>query len=149
MSLSKEKSIEVNYRRDSFSDRVSDNLCQFILQYLSLESRLRLECVSKQFQRTALVSHSSIDLDLITKSRKQLKQLLKKLQNLKQISLDKMSNKLFELIIKNCNILTHIHFEFEVLIDNESIKMFFDKFGHQLISLHIERQIQKYCHSFH
>ena len=29
MSLNKEKSIEMNYRRDSFSDRVCDDLCQY------------------------------------------------------------------------------------------------------------------------
>ena len=53
MSLIKVQSNEDNYRRDSFEDRVCDDLCEVILQYLSLEDRLRLECVSKQFQRTA------------------------------------------------------------------------------------------------
>ena len=43
-----------NYRRDSFSDRFCDDLCEDILQYLSLEDKLRIECVSKQFQRTVL-----------------------------------------------------------------------------------------------
>ena len=43
---------EDNYRRDSFDDRFCDDLCEEILQYLSLEDKLRLECVSKQFQRT-------------------------------------------------------------------------------------------------
>ena len=38
--------------RDSFSDRVCDDLSEVILQYLSLEDKLRLECVSKQFRRT-------------------------------------------------------------------------------------------------
>ena len=38
--------------KKSFSDRFCDDLCEDILQYLSLEDKLRLECVSKQFQRT-------------------------------------------------------------------------------------------------
>ena len=46
------QSKEDNYRRDSFEDRFCDDLCEEILQYLSLEDKLRLECVSKQFQRT-------------------------------------------------------------------------------------------------
>ena len=68
MSLSKEKSIEVNYRRDSFSDRVCDDLCQFILQYLSLKDKLKYECVSKQFQRTAFLSESELHLDILENS---------------------------------------------------------------------------------
>ena len=43
---------EDNYRRDSFEDRFCDDLCEDILQYLSLEDKLRLQSVSKQFQRT-------------------------------------------------------------------------------------------------
>ena len=43
---------EDNYKRDSFDDRFCDDLSEVILQYLSLEDKLRLECVSKQFQRT-------------------------------------------------------------------------------------------------
>ena len=46
------ESKEDNYRRNSFSDRFCDDLCEDILQYLSLEDKHRLECVSKQFQRT-------------------------------------------------------------------------------------------------
>ena len=43
---------ENNYRSDSFEDRFCDDLCEDILQYLSLEDKFRLECVSKQFERT-------------------------------------------------------------------------------------------------
>ena len=38
--------------KKSFSDRFCDDLCEDILQFLSLEDKLRLESVSKQFQRT-------------------------------------------------------------------------------------------------
>ena len=47
----------------SFSDRICD-LCEEILQYLPLEHKLRLECVSKQFQRTAFVKQYSLSLNL-------------------------------------------------------------------------------------
>ena len=50
--VNKFESKEDNYRRDSFCDRFCDDLCEDILQYLSLEDKLRKECVSKQFQRT-------------------------------------------------------------------------------------------------
>ena len=43
---------ENEFKMDSFDDRVCDDLCEEILQYLSLEDKLRLQCVSKQFQKT-------------------------------------------------------------------------------------------------
>src|ERR1700712_1588118 len=42
---------------DSFSERICDDLSEVILQYLSLEDKLRLQCVSKQFQRTVFKRH--------------------------------------------------------------------------------------------
>ena len=40
------------YRRYSFSHRICDDLAEHILQFLPFEVKFRLECVSKQFQRT-------------------------------------------------------------------------------------------------
>jgi hypothetical protein len=42
---------EIDLKRDSFSDRICDDLCEVLLSYLSFESKIRFECVSKQFQR--------------------------------------------------------------------------------------------------
>ena len=42
----------VSKNSDSFEERFCDDLCEDILQYLPLEDKLRLESVSKQFQRT-------------------------------------------------------------------------------------------------
>ena len=33
------------YRRDSFSDRVCDDLCEHLLSFLSFEDKIRFECV--------------------------------------------------------------------------------------------------------
>ena len=53
MSLSKELDlISDSDLRQSFSERICDDLSQLILKYLPLKDKLRLECVSKQFQRT-------------------------------------------------------------------------------------------------
>ena len=54
---------EVNYRRDSFDDRFCDDLSEVILQYLPLKYKLRLEGVSKQFQRTVFNKLYELDLD--------------------------------------------------------------------------------------
>ena len=146
MSLFEVKSIEVIYRRDSFSDRVCDDLSEVILKYLSLEDKLRLECVSKQFQRTALISKTALYLD----SRKSkfnnfesLEKLFKKCTNLYKIVVNTLeiplfqliSNDLFEVILKYCNNLTHIHFKSDLFVRKEVLKQFFQKFGKKLISL--------------
>ena len=49
--------------RQSFSDRICDDLCEEILQYLSLEDKLKLEGVSKQFQRTVLKKHYKLTIE--------------------------------------------------------------------------------------
>ncbi|CAG2103764.1 unnamed protein product [Medioppia subpectinata] len=49
------------YAKDSL-DRFGDDLCALIVSYLSLGDRFRLECVSKQFQRT--VFGSVVDITL-------------------------------------------------------------------------------------
>jgi hypothetical protein len=42
---------ELNAKRDSFDDRICDDMCEVLLSGLSLEDKIRLECVSKQIQR--------------------------------------------------------------------------------------------------
>ena len=62
--VNKFESKEDNYRRDSFDDRFCDDLSEVILQYLSLEDKLRLECVSKQFQRTVFQRQYELYIDV-------------------------------------------------------------------------------------
>ena len=50
----------VNFRRDSFDQRICDDLSEVILQYLPIKDKFRFECVSKQFQRTLYVKHNQI-----------------------------------------------------------------------------------------
>ena len=146
MSLSKEQSNEDNYRRDSFDDRVCDDLSEVLLKYLSLKDRLRLECVSKQFQRSALVSQC-LDYLVIPScvyiNIKPFIQMFKKFPNLNKLELlfsylfeeNTIISELIEEIFKNCNNLTHIEFNNSAHIKEEDQKKLFDKFGHQLISI--------------
>ena len=57
------QSKEDNYRRDSFEDRFCDDLSQVLLQFLSLEDKLKLEGVSKQFQRTVFQSPFELNME--------------------------------------------------------------------------------------
>ena len=50
----------VSKNSHSFDDRICDDLSEVLLQFLSLEDKLRLECVSKQFQRTLFQKQFSI-----------------------------------------------------------------------------------------
>ena len=145
-----------NYRRDSFDIRVCDDLCEVILQFLSLEDKLKLESVSKQFKRTLFCSQRTLSIDFTKSeiiSNKNLEILLQKLPwitsvqynyyllptlfmpnpepNLKS---DPNLNEATELIIKCCNNLTHIDSYTFSLIEKHIIIEFFEKFGHKLLS---------------
>ena len=136
--------------KKSFSDRICDDLCEEILQYLSLEDKLKLEGVSKQFQRTVLKKH--YELEIVPKSctpnretnedikylyiedifidLKSLEILLKKCPNITSIVLsDEYDyNPVFPLITRHCNNLREIDFE-ENEINDENIEEFQRKFG--------------------
>ena len=155
MSLNKRMCLRSDsLRRQSFSDRVCDDLCEVILQFLPLKDKLKLECVSKQFQRTALVSQRSMDLDILRISAENVEKLLKKLPNLKKILWFKFentyqfekiklnSNDFIELIMKYCNNLTEFELTSNLLNKNDFEEKFFDKFGHKLITLGTDRVME-------
>lgn len=53
--------------RQSYSERICDDLSELILQYLSFKDKFRYECVSKQFQRTVFTKPYEliVTLDMI------------------------------------------------------------------------------------
>ena len=52
----------VSKNSQSFDDRICDDLSEVLLQFLPLDDKLRLECVSKQFQRTVFQKQFPITL---------------------------------------------------------------------------------------
>src|ERR1700679_3939271 len=54
--------VDQNYAKDSF-DRFGDDLCQYLLTYLSLEDRFRFQCLSKQWQRVVYHTQKHIIFD--------------------------------------------------------------------------------------
>ena len=111
----------VSFNRQSFSERICDDLCEEILQYLSLEDKLKLEGVSKQFQRTIFKKHYELTIDsnnskfknkdkyLYIENQfldlKSLEVLLKKCPNITSIELRKPNrdSEVFRLITKYRN----------------------------------------------
>ena len=150
----------VSQNRQSFSDRICDDLCEEILQYLSLEDKLKLEGVSKQFQRTVLNKHFELTIETLNwKDNRTIKEeynylfienmfidlrslkiLLKKCPNITSIQLreseDKFDyNPVFRLITKYCNNLRQIDFG-EIEINDENIEEFQRNFGPKLKSIY-------------
>ena len=139
--------------KKSFSDRICDDLCEEILQYLSLEDKLKLEGVSKQFQRTVLKKHYELrirknvlipnrkakeeykyyQIENISIGLKSLKILLKKCPNITSLELEKSYgrydyNGVFRLITEYCNNLREIDFG-KSEINDKIIEEFQQKFG--------------------
>ena len=169
MSLSKEsvfQSKEDNNRRDSFDDRFCDDLCPEILQYLSLEDKLRLECVSKQFQRTVFQRQyelyinignrevhklSEIHLkELWDTSLDSLKALLKKCPNITSIEFDNdyhwpintdKINQVFQLMTENCNNLSEVFSSNHIILSDSNFDEFHRKFGPNMKYFSYYRQI--------
>ena len=152
--------------KKSFSDRICDDLCEEILQYLSLEDKLKLEGVSKQFQRTVLKKHYELiiyssnsnrmsknkDKNLYIENQiihlNSLKLLLKKFPNIRTIELKKPYlrydyNPVFQLITKYCNNLRQIEF-WENEISDENIEEFQRKFGPKINFIHRLKDANNY-----
>ena len=154
--------------KKSFSDRICDDLCEEILQYLSLEDKLKLEGVSKQFQRTVFKKHYNLNIETnncvpnrkvkkIYKylyientfiSLKSLKILLKKCPNITSIELSEADgicnyNPVFRLITKYCNNLREIDFG-ENEINDKNIEELQRKFGPKIKFIHRLKDANNY-----
>ncbi len=51
---------ENSLKRESFSDRICDDLCEVLFSYLLFEDKIRFECLSKQFQRYVYIKQNTI-----------------------------------------------------------------------------------------
>ena len=158
----------VSQNRQSFSDRICDDLCEEILQYLSLEDKLKLEGVSKQFQRTVLKQHYQLPIETLNWvdnrtvkeehkylfiqnifiDLKSLEILLKKCPNITSILLRESEdefdyNPVFRLIIKYCKNLRQIYFE-EIEISDEIFEEFQRQFGPKIYCLYRLKDANNY-----
>ena len=130
--------------KKSFTDRICDDLSEVLLQFLSFEDKTRLECVSKQFQRTAFKRQSELYInignpenykyfvkdnkkylrirrnyyDIKNKSIDSFKAVLNKCPNITSIQLDGYQydfNEAFRLIVENCNNLNEINVRSDII----------------------------------
>jgi hypothetical protein len=150
---------ENSLKRDSFSGRICDDLCEVLLSYLSFEDKIRFECVSKQFQRCVYIKKNNIEINEFEDKDKEknkfyklfnkygknelhsklttFESLIQKCKFINTIVIqfnsfnEGITEEVFKLIIKNCNNLKSIEFNFNT-ISEELIQEFGLKFGQNL-----------------
>ena len=117
---------EDNYRRDSFEDRFCDDLCEEILQYLSLEDKLRLECVSKQFQRTVFQRQYELYINVLgeVEHKRYLKNKFNKMYR-NYYYIGNKSMQPFKAVPKKCSNITSIELNRYHYSDGQKINQVF------------------------
>ena len=145
------KSIEIKQKkRQSFSERINDELAEILLQYLSIEEKEKFESVCKLFQRNIYLKVFSLDLnDWIFWHNgyscpecsqgwhfdlKKSETILKNCTNVESIEMRLFSgeiyssfdgyNQMFGLIIKYCHNLRRIDCAFSFTIRRNSSKIY-------------------------
>ena len=143
MSSNKIRRIEDNYRRDSFEDRVCDDLCEVLLQFLPIKDKFKFECVSKQFQRNVFQRQYHFDLRYcryfldhnITETLGKLMKKLPNIESLKYFRRD-INDSDIDLIVKYCHKLRKIDMNCDFRqISEEKRDSFAAKFGQNLVSI--------------
>ena len=136
------------YAKNSF-DRFGDDLTEEVLQYLTLEDKIRLECVSKQWQRYVFRKQSVIEivdnkthnsLNELLDNRKQLNEqhlesVLKKFPNIRKVNfICKIDSSMLSLIGRYCHRIKSLSYEYS----NEDKSLnFFRTYGHKLEELNL------------
>jgi hypothetical protein len=131
-NLKRQKLVEKEFKRQSF-DKFGDDFCELIISYLSLEDKIKFECVSKQWQtliynkQNTLIINNSNPLEPIKGSTilsKYLENVLKKAKFITKIvtdfDLSEIPNgeQVLELISKYCSHLKSIKFDFNGINDS-------------------------------
>ena len=150
--------------RQSFDERICDDLCEDILKYLPIEDRFRLRAVSKQFQRTIEATQQVLPLifnchsDTENKLLAYCQILFKKCSKINRVTINglptwlagfryvesnivKYYYDLVKIIIENCNNLTYFDF-YTDFMSEENRNNFIEKFGSKLISVNFKNCIK-------
>ena len=162
------------YRKDSM-DRFGDDLTELILQYLTFEDKVRLECVSKQWRRLVFNKQFVIEFNIFSSKnnlrrlvryvhylgiqfiidnyekmfkKQELESLLIKCPNITKviIRLENITNNELSLFGQYCPRLKSLHFA----INSEEDLQFGRQYGHKLEELYLfgsyeQRQFLELC----
>ena len=153
------------YAKDCF-ERFGDDLTEVILQYLSFEEKIRLECVSKQWRRLVFNKQFVIEilsdykqtknsLDLYRKFKKRLqsinrnalKSVLKKCPNITKFDINTKDNSsVLSLIGRYCNLNKHRikSLKLNEIISDDNTLDFFRLYGYKLEELIVEKSCKEF-----
>ena len=144
--------------------RFGDDLTEEVLQYLTFKDKIRLECVSKQWQRCVFNKQhglyptfrptdkfltNKVDLNLQI-----LESLLKKCPNITKVNLSynvKNTTEVLSLIARYCNRIKSLTYFPDFGKEDEKSLSFFRMYGHKLEELRLKdystefQQISKFC----
>ena len=154
----------MGYPKDSM-DRFGDDLTELILQYLTFEDKVRLECVSKQWRRLIYNKQFVIELDIGSKEKiigqnelylnvLLLESLLKKCPNISKVNLSsniKNTSEVLSLIGQYCPNIKSLTYWSDFGKEDEKCLSFFRMYGHKLEELLLYgystefRKISKFC----
>ena len=150
-------------------DRFGDDLTELILQYLTFEDKIRLECVSKQWRRLNYNKQFDIDVVFIQQNivnylddnqtlsvGQHLESLLKKCPNIRSVDIEKdVMNKsqVLSLIGQYCPRVKSLTYYPDY--NDENVLLFFQSYGHRLEELNLFgvneqfEQILRLCPNLH
>ena len=126
--------------RNSFEDRIYDDLCEDILQFLPLEDKLRLECVSKLFKRTIFTKMKELTLDYYVDYHDKividnLKRILNKFKQI-EVKINGWKEKeVLEVIFNNADNVTMLKIAPYDGIEEECERLMVKRFGSTLKEL--------------
>ena len=149
------------YAKNSF-DRFGDDLTEVILQYLTFEDKVRLECVSKQWRRLIFNKQFVIEilsdsnqtknsLDLYRKlerglpliDRKALESVLKKCQNIMKVDINiEISSEVLSLIGQYCHRFKSL--KLNQMTSDDNTLHFFRMYGHKLEELSFQMSCEEF-----
>ncbi|XP_054155955.1 uncharacterized protein LOC128954403 isoform X1 [Oppia nitens] len=147
---------------DSF-DRFGDDLAELLLQYLSIDDKLRLQSVSKQWLALIFTGQTHLVLDeklfkrmsfeMTVKNVKKLKlfeTIVKKCPNITKVNVRDINffDGLLDLLIKYCNQLTHLSIKQKVTevwpVVEPIFAEFIERFGQQLKTFKFDGNNQQF-----
>ena len=154
----------MGYTKESM-DRFGDDLTELILQYLTFEDKVRLECVSKQWRRLVFNKQFVIELDIGSKEKiigqnelylnvQLLESLLKKCPNISKFNLSsyiKNTSEVLSLIGQYCPRIKSLTYWSDFGKEDEKSLPFFRMYGHKLEELLLYgystefRKISEFC----
>ncbi|CAG2174578.1 unnamed protein product [Oppiella nova] len=120
-------------------DRFGDDLCEVLLSFLSLSSRFRCECVSKQWQRVVYQTQTDLIISGCGISHKRFEWILRKCANITHIECTAyvLTDSMVNSIVKHCRHLNAFLMDCGPSVNTKTIDTFFAKFAKQLKTIRV------------